>query len=172
MSTTQTPVPLAEAPEASGTDPVPGGAMDGEAAAPPGSTPRSWTIEMPPGTPIVTGNNRLDRYERNRRIQVLKDKIAAIAWCRLKIPQLGPVEITTTYYSPPRLKRQRHPFASEAISDHDGIAPTSKALIDGLVACGVLRGDTKRWVRSGTCVLADETHPRGQVVLTITELTG
>ena len=150
------PVPLARVPAASGTGPIP---------------PRTWTIEMPPGTPIITGNNRMDRYARNRRTRELKDKIGAIARCRLQIPQLGPVEITTTYYSPPRLKRDRHPFASDAIADHDGIAPTSKALIDGLVACGVLRGDTKRWVRSGRNVLADETHPRGQVVLVITELS-
>ena len=138
----------------------------------PAGTARTWTIELPPGTPIITGNNRMDRYARNRRVQDLKDTVAAVARCRLNIPQLGHVAITTTYYSPPRLKRQRHPFASDAISDHDGIAPTAKALIDGLVMCGVLRGDTKRWVRSGTCVLADETHPRGQIVLTITEVTG
>ena len=110
-------------------------------------------------------------HARNRRVKDLYKVIADLAMVH-RLPCLGPVEITTTYYSPPRLKRQRHPLASQCITDHDGIAPTAKALIDGLVACGVLPGDTKRWVRSGRNILADQTHPRGQVVLTITEVTG
>lgn len=154
--------------------PVPAAAVPGEgdkATAGTGSTGRSWTIRMPPGIDIVTGNNRLHYHAKNKRIAELHRAVATLA-AKQRIPQLGVVEITVTYHSPPRRRADRHPFSSDAITDHDGIAPTSKALIDGLVDCGVLRADTKRWVRPPLNRLADQTHPRGQVVITITEVTG
>jgi hypothetical protein len=137
----------------------------------PAGTARTWTIELPPGTPIISGNNRLDRYAKNRRTQELKDKAGAIARCRVQIPPLRRADITVTYLSPPRLRRLRHPLASDAISDSDNLAPTGKALVDGIVACGIFPSDSKRYVRRVTYELAEETHPRGLLRVHITEVT-
>jgi hypothetical protein len=116
-------------------------------------------LELPPGTPILSANHRMDRYARNRRTQELKDKITAIIRCRRELPPIGRADITVEYLSPPRLKRLRHPFASDCISDSDNIAPTGKALADGIVACGIFPSDSKRYVRSVRYVLSEETHP-------------
>jgi hypothetical protein len=127
---------------------------------------------MEPGTPIISANNRLNRYARNRQVQDLKDRIGALARCRYGLPAIGKADITVEYLSPPRLTRMRHPFASDCISDSDNIAPTGKALVDGLVACGIFRSDSKRYVRSVRYVLAEETHPRGLLRVHITEVGG
>ena len=128
---------------------------------------RTFTIEMPPGTALISANNRLDRYSRNDLTQDIKAKVAAIA---RGIPPLGRSDVTVEYLSPPRLKRDRHPFASGVITDADNMAPTGKALVDGLVKCGVFPTDTKRCVRQVTYRLAGETHPRGLLRVTITEV--
>jgi hypothetical protein len=147
---------------------APGAVVECGSAAVPGSTPRTFVIDMEPGTPIISANNRLNYYARNRLTQELKAKIGAVA--RGKIPPLGRADITVTYFSPPRLKRMRHPLASDAISDSDNIAPTGKALVDGIVKAGVFRTDSKKCVREVTYILAKETHPRGLLRLTITEV--
>jgi hypothetical protein len=139
----------------------------------PATTPRTWTITLEPGTPILSANARADRYTRNRVTQDLKDKIAAIAACRLKLPaeHIGRADITVRYASPPRLRRLRHPLASDCVTDPDNVAPAGKALVDGLVKCGIWPGDSKKWIRKVTYELAPETHPRGLLTVTITEVT-
>lgn len=130
---------------------------------------------MPPGTPIISANSRMDRYSRNRLTQELKDKIGAIAACRMKLREqnLGRCDITVEYLSPPRLRRDRHPFASDAIADSDNLAPTGKALVDGLVKeARIWPDDNKRWVRRVTYELAQETHYRGLLRVIITEVPG
>lgn len=139
-----------------------------ESAAGPGDQPRSWVIDLTPGTPILSANSRLHRYARNRRTQDLKEQIRLLA-LNAGIPRLERADIEVLYFSPPRLVRQRHPLASDCITDHDNLAPTAKALVDGVVKAGVLRADTKRYVRSW-CGLAEQTHDRGLVRVTITEV--
>ena len=134
----------------------------------PGDGMRTFTLELPPGTPIISGNNRMNRYERNRRTKNLHEHIKTAV--RGIAPIAVPVDITVEYASPPRLVRLRHPFASECILDHDNLWPTYKACADGLVRAGLLAGDTKRYVRPGGARLADETHPRGLLRVTITEV--
>ena len=137
-----------------------------------GPAPRTFTIELPPGTPILTGNSRLNRYERNRITQGLKNAVIVLAR-RDRIPPVGRCDITVEYATPPRRRKDRHPLAAEAITDADNIAPTAKACADGLTAAGVLpRGDASAHVRSVRCVLADETHPRGVVRVIIAETAG
>ena len=150
---------------------APGEQATAEGACSPGSTPRTWTIEFEPGTPILTANQRMHRYARNDRTQELKVKTAMLAK-RMRIPALERADVTTWYASPPRQKAQRHPLASDALDDSDGLAPTGKACLDGLVLGGVFVTDRKRCVRRTTCELAGETHPRGQLCVIITEVTG
>jgi hypothetical protein len=135
------------------------------------AAPRSWTVELPPGTPIITGNNRLHWAERNKRVKNIHEVVAQLA-AAARLPLIGcPVTVVVEYATPPRLRAKQHPFASQAITDDDGIAPTGKAMLDALVRCGVLNGDTHKWVRGVRNQLADHTHPRGVVRITITEVT-
>ena len=125
-------------------------------------------IELPEGTPIITGNNRLHCHAKNRITKNLYQVIAGLAlrWQPIAVP----VHITVGYASPPRLRAKRHPLASECILDHDNLWPTYKACADGLVRAGVFAGDTKRYVGPGNVELADETHPRGLLRVHITEV--
>jgi hypothetical protein len=131
--------------------------------------PRSWVIEMEPGTPIISANHRMNRYALNAQVQDLKDRIGKFIAYRDKVPPIGRADIVVEYISPPRRRKDRHPFASDCITDNDNLAPTAKALVDGIAAAGVVPADTKRYVTS-RCVLADETHPRGLLRVTITEV--
>jgi crossover junction endodeoxyribonuclease RusA len=149
---------------------APGAVVECGSAAVPGSTLRTFVIELPEGTPIVTGNTRMHYHPKNKRIRQLKETAATLAR-KQRLPVLERAEITVTYVSPHRLKAMRHPLASDAISDADGIAPTAKACIDGLVMYGMFPSDSKRYVRKTSYVLADETHPRGLVRITISEVT-
>jgi hypothetical protein len=153
---------------AAGQDPAPGADLNAPGA---GTSPRTWVIEMEPGTPVISANHRMNRYALNRRIKDLHDRIGKFIRYRDKVPPLGRADITVEYFSPPRLKRLRHPLASDCITDEDNLYPTAKALVDGIVRAGVLKNDTKHYARS-RCVLADETHPRGLLRIHITEQTG
>ena len=135
----------------------------------PASGPRVFVIDIPPGTPIVGGNNRQDRWSKNARVHELKEAAAVLAR-KQRIPPLGQCDITVAYESPPRLKAKRHPLASDCITDSDNIAPTGKALVDGLVQAGLWASDGRKRVRSVRYELSPQTHPRGRLVLTITEL--
>ena len=144
-------------------EPSPPAPVGGEGA-------RTWVIELPPGIPVVTANNRMNRYERNRRVQGLKDAVTILARAQ-HIPVLYRIDFLCEYLSPPRLKRDRAWGASDAITDSDGIAPTGKACLDGLAAAEVVAVDSAKYVRRSTCVLAEERHLRGLVRLHITEVS-
>jgi hypothetical protein len=165
---------LAGSPPPGGAPASPGGLktsdgqVAGEAACPSGNQPRTFVIELPEGTPIVTGNTRMHYHAKNRVIRNLHEVMRSLVRGRAQITV--PVHITVEYASPPRLRAKRHPLASECILDHDNLWPTYKACADGLVRAGLLAGDTKRYVGPGNVVLADETHPRGLVRVTISEV--
>lgn len=159
--------------------------LSGRAAVPPSATPpaaipsaaragglpepRRLIIDLPPGWPILTANNRMDRWSRSARVRELRSAAATLARAQ-GVPPLGPADITVTYASPPRLRRLRHPLASDAVTDSDAIAPTAKALVDGLVQAGLWPSDARKRIRSVTCELAPKGHPRGLVRVVITEI--
>ena len=149
---------------------TPGGEVDGPRLA---AGPRTWTLTLPEGTTIISGNNRLDRWTKNRLIKDLHAKVADAAKRQMgrPVPPVGPVEITVEYVSPPRSKAKRHPFASDCILDSDNIAPTGKALVDGLVKVAkIWPSDSKKYVRKTSYILAPETHPRGLIRIHIMEV--
>jgi Holliday junction resolvase RusA-like endonuclease len=154
------------APSAGGSTPD-----TGVCGSAPVSGSRQWVIEIPPGTPIVGGNSRQDRWSRNARVQRLKEAAAVLAM-KQRIQPLGQCDITVAYESPPRAKAKRHPLASDCITDSDNVAPTAKALVDGLVQAGLWASDGRKRVRKVTCELSAQVHPRGQLRITITELAG
>ena len=135
----------------------------------PGHQPRSWTIELPAGTPILTANHRMHRMAAGARTKALRGVAFQLARAA-RLPELERAEILVRYLPPPRLKRDRHPLASERIEDSENLQPTAKALVDGIVQAGVLPSDSRKYVRHVICEVLPGTHPRGQVTVTITEV--
>lgn len=135
------------------------------------TTARTWTVELPPGTEILSANHRMNRYAAQRRINALQGVAIQLA-TKYKLPAIAHATVLVTYEPPPRLTKDRHPLASQRIEDSENLQPTAKALVDGLVKAGVFpAGDSRKRIDWVTCVLLPETHPRGLVRLTITEVT-
>ncbi len=131
---------------------------------------RTWIIELPPGTTVLTANDRMNRYAANKVRQPLRLAVALKAR-QQKIPALERIQVVVEYTPPPRLKKDRHPLASSRIEDEDNLAPTAKTCVDGLVLAKVLPGDSVKRVRS-QCHLLTSTCPMGQLRIIITEVTG
>lgn len=136
---------------------------------------RSWVIELPPGTPILTANERASSWRatmgRNKRTQELKAIVRRLAADVAKVPALRVARVEVVYLNPPRLKKDRHPLASARIEDHDNLWPTWKATTDALVKAQVLADDNARRVMPPVCRIGG-MHPRGQVRIIITEVGG
>ncbi len=133
--------------------------------------PREWVVELPPGTPIISGNHRMHPMARAAAVKRLKDTtVRAIEIARLPVITV-PVDVLIEYEPPPRLKKDRHPLASARIEDSDNLAPTGKTLVDALRKAGVLaRGDAHGRVRKVTNQVLPRTHLRGHVRMRITEV--
>jgi crossover junction endodeoxyribonuclease RusA len=160
-------------PPVSGRPPLPGAGEPGGSSPArllsPGIQPRTWTIELEPGTPILTANHRKHRYAAGARTKQLRAVAYQLANA-MRLPVIEQAEILVQYNPPPRLKRDRHPLASERIEDSENLQPTAKALVDGIVQAGVLASDSRRYVRHVVCEMLPETHPRGLVTVHITEV--
>jgi hypothetical protein len=136
----------------------------------PPAGPRTWTIEMPPSTVLLTSNHRLHRMEAHKINTSLGDLAGQLARNQ-RIPRIERADILLTYLPPPRLVKDRHPLASARVEDSGALAPTGKALIDGLKDAGVFADDNFRHVRRESYELLEGSCPRGQVLLHITEVT-
>jgi hypothetical protein len=154
---------------------VPGGGVPGKCAPPTGfqvvAGQRTWALEFPAGMELLTGNNRLSRYPKARVVKALREQGWGAAVSN-RLPPIERADIHVTYLPPPRLRKDRHPFASARIEDSENLAPTGKALIDGIAQAGTFGGgDSRKHVRRVTYELLPGTCPRGQVTLHITEVS-
>lgn len=144
---------------------------------------RSWVLEIPAGTVFLTSNHRLHRmrvWEINRELKKISARLARIQ----KIPRIERADIWFTYLPPPKLERDRHPFASVRVEDGSALAPSGKALIDGISgskvidkttgerAAGVFVDDNHHHVRWESYQRLPGTCPQGQLWMTITEVLG
>jgi crossover junction endodeoxyribonuclease RusA len=121
------------------------------------SGPRTWTLELPPGLPLLNLNQRLFWAEENRR----KQAIGKAAWAlarQQRIPRLARIAVTAEYQPPDRRKR-----------DEDNFSPSAKAAIDGIKNAGVVSDDSSDQVTFGG-VRIGERFPRGRLVIMITEV--
>jgi hypothetical protein len=145
----------------------PAGVSGGSA---PAGDPRTWTITFPAGMEVLTGNNRLSRHPKAGIARELRRQ----GWIGgRRLPQIGRADIHVTYLPPPRLLKDRHPFASARVEDSDALWPTGKHLIDGIADAGTFGGgDSRKHVLRVTYELLPGTCPRGQVTLHITEIGG
>jgi hypothetical protein len=137
-------------------------------------TARTWTLEFEPGMPILTSNSRLSRYPKAALIKDLGNRAFWKA-AEARLPCIEYADVLVQYQPPPRRLRDRHPFASERVEDSGALAPTGKALIDGLTQAGVFgangkKSDSRKHVRRELYELLPGTHPRGQVTVRITEI--
>jgi hypothetical protein len=126
-------------------------------------------IAFPPGTTLLTANHRLHWAPRNARTQALRAAAKARA-LQMRIPRIERAMIAVEYDPPPQRKADRHPLASQRVTDSGNLWPTAKALLDGIVDAGVLGDDDKTRVAGEACAVTLRTHPRGRLRLRITEL--
>ena len=129
-----------------------------------GAGGRTWTVVFPPGLEILTGNNRLHWSAKGRLVKALRDG----AWGqakRLKLPRIERADVVVEYRPP----AHRGPLSSAMIRDADNLAPTGKALVDGLTMAGVFEDDRVRHVRRVSYEFGPKSD-RGQVLLHITEV--
>lgn len=160
---THAPVPPASyvVPLAGGTGSVPGAsASQATVAGAPGSTPRSWTLEMPAGMKLLSLNSRMHWAERGRITRDLRKA----AWALAKAAGIPPLERARVVveYQPPQVSRRR---------DLDNVATASgKPCIDGaLTDARVLADDSPEYLTEITYRLG-EPYPRGRLVLHIIEV--
>lgn len=95
---------------------------------------RSWTIELPAGTMLLTANQRLHHHARAQLTAALRHQAGWLARAQ-KIPRIERAWIVCVYHAPDRRRR-----------DPANWAPTAKALVDGLVDAGVLADDDAKHV--------------------------
>lgn len=143
---------------------TPAGSAAPHGALPAGPPPRTWTIAMTPGMELLTGNSRLSRYPRAALIKAIKAQGWGAAK-RLRLPLIERAVIVVEYRPP----AHRGPLASAMIHDADNLAPTGKALIDGIAEAGVFARDSVKYVRRVSYEFGPKSE-RGQVLLHITEV--
>lgn len=131
----------------------PGGA-DMRGAAPPG--PRTWTVALPAGLPLLNANRRVHWRVRHERTKAIREAAYLIA--RGAVPPLQRAHVVGEYRPPDRRRRDVH-----------NLYPSAKAAVDGLVDAGVLPDDSDRYL-IGPDMRIGDIERGGQLVLHITEL--
>lgn len=120
-------------------------------------TPTSYTIEFPPGMPLLNANGRehwSKRASGTSTIRMVARNLSA------NMPHLEKVKIRGVYYAPNNRRR-----------DTGNLYPSFKAAIDGLVDSGVLKDDSDRYVVSIEMARGEGIVPGGQLVLEIIEVS-
>lgn len=139
-------------------DSSPAGALtQREGGTPAGSTGRTFTIALPAGLEMLSLNDRLHWRERHKRGEVIRN---AACWAArmAKVPQLPRAGVVIEYQPPDRRHR-----------DADNPIAAAKAAIDGLVIARCLPDDEcPRYVTGIYCTIG-EPHPKGRLVLHLTE---
>jgi hypothetical protein len=152
-----------------------GGETSGAANADGGGPgrPREWLIVIPPGTPLITSNQRMTWQARHRKVSELRGTTRQLLSARYReIPRgLDRADIRVEYTPPPRNRKARHPLAGPRIDDAANIHPSGKAIVDEIVAAGILPSDQRRRVRDETYhLLPDDPAGRGWLQVRITEV--
>lgn len=122
---------------------------------------RTWRIELPPGMELITSNHRSNHWGPRQRMTAAIKGAAIILTREAKIPHLQRVAIVAEFRPPPGRRR--------IVREAHNLAPSVKAAIDGVMAAGVIRDDSDKYVAEVT-FRCGEPHPLGQLVLIITEL--
>ena len=98
-------------------------------------------VPLPWDKPPLTGNRtRGNPYARAAEVKRAKDDVVVAIMRRDELPSIVGAEVTLHMRMPDRRRR-----------DADGLAPTLKVCLDGLVLCGVLPDDSWVHVPAATC---------------------
>jgi hypothetical protein len=121
----------------------------------------TYTLPLPYGQRLPLTANKARSGAHHHVQNALKrgvhaDVAALVAAHR--VPPLPGADLTLTWHLPNRVRR-----------DVDGLSWLGKALLDGLVAAGVLPADDWRFVREMTMRVLPPTGEAGVMTLTITE---
>ena len=128
--------------------------------------PRILRIELPPGLPLLNANKRpfMRKSKDGRRvpsdskdIERLRDEAEKAARAQPFVP-FSRVRIRCIFRAPNNYKR-----------DTFNLAPSFKAIIDGLVRAGVIKDDNDSIVKE-VCLVRGENLPKlGQLIIQVIE---
>lgn len=128
---------------------------------------RGWLLRLPYGKPVISFN-QLNGKHWSVTAKVRKGLHETAFYLsraeKMPRPITCRVEVELTYWP-----------GNNTVHDADGLMPTLKYLVDGLVLAGVLVDDRGRYVRSVTCTVierADDPEDRAdaRMVLAVREL--
>lgn len=117
-----------------------------------------WTIEMPPGIKVMNANDRGHWAPRHRLTRTWRQTALVLAR-KAKLPRLEQACIIVEYYPPTRRTR-----------DEANLAPTAKAIVDGLVEAGLLPDDNTAYLTGPYPKISSELRPKGQMLVHIYRL--
>lgn len=120
-------------------------------------TPHRWTVELPPGLPLLNANGRMHWRIRHERTKAIRTAAWAAAR-QANVPRLERAQVICEYRPPDRRRRDVHNLFGSA-----------KAAVDGLVDARVLPDDSDEHLVGPDMRIGGVT-PKGQLVLHITEL--
>ena len=123
----------------------------------PAARGRRWVLEFPAGQELLNSNHHAHWRRRQRLTKELRELAGWLARIH-HVPGLGRAHILAEYQPPDRRRR-----------DPANLYPSWKAAIDGLVDTGVFPDDDALHL-DGPDMRLGPVHPRGRLVLTITEL--
>lgn len=120
-------------------------------------TPRTWTVELPAGLPMLNANRRVHWRVRHERTKAIREAAYLIA--QGQVPPLARAHVVGEYRPPDRRRR-----------DVSNLFPSFKAAIDGaLVDTGALPDDSDEYL-VGPDMRIGEVEKLGRLVLHVTEL--
>jgi len=123
-----------------------------------GAGPRTWRVELPAGLELLNANDRDSHWARRKRITgALREAAGWMARCQ-RVPHLERAHVLAVYEPPDRRRR-----------DPANLQPSFKACVDGLVDAGVVPDDDSEHL-DGPDPRLGHVHPRGRIVLHITEV--
>lgn len=120
--------------------------------------PKTWRVELPPKTVLLTSNERLGVHEKARRIKALRNT----GWTMARYFKLPHLERAHVFYV-------LHPNTATRRRDPGNWAPAAKALIDGFVDYGLLPDDNSERLL-GPDPRIGEPVAGSQMVLYVTDL--
>jgi hypothetical protein len=121
--------------------------------------PRSWRLELPPGTLLINANQNIHWRDRAKLVKALRQTAWAIAR-RDKLPALQRAHVFYVFHPDTKGDRRR---------DSGNWSPSAKAAIDGLVDAGVLPDDNHTRLLGPDPRIGDPVKG-SQLVLWITDL--
>ncbi len=119
------------------------------------TTPRTFTVQLPAGLPLVNANKRMHRMRQADLTRGIREAAGHVS---AHVPRLQRAHIICEYRPPDRRRRDVH-----------NLYPSAKAAVDGLVDVGVLPDDSDRYL-IGPDMRCGDVEPAGRLVLHITEL--